>query len=329
MCLGFALVAGSTFALGSSAVVAAHVQEGKEWRELYETTGLSWAAIATVCPTDGVTPCNGSVGGKNLTGWTWATAPQTLALMDDYYAGLANLNPPAVGGISGFGASVGFLGDMRWTGYMSLTYFYSEWAYGWTASQGASGLPIGGGAEFSHALTGSTASGSFGIGEAADRADSYTGAFLFRVAGLDYTPPTVTPTVTGTIGNSGWYRSDVGVSWTVVDAQSPIDSTTGCGPSTLALDTASIDYTCSATSFGGTGTGTVAIKRDNTPPTVACIGPAPTFDLGQAATISGSVSDATSGSVNATVSATAYTGSAGAGSVYLVGSDRARPMRTL
>ena len=48
MCLGFALVAGSTFALGSSAVVAAPVQEGKEWRELYETTGLSWAAIATV-----------------------------------------------------------------------------------------------------------------------------------------------------------------------------------------------------------------------------------------------------------------------------------------
>ena len=43
-------------------------------------------------------------------------------------------------------------------------------------------------------------------------------------------PPTVTPKVTGTQGSNSWYRSDVGVSWTLADAQSAIVASTGCGP---------------------------------------------------------------------------------------------------
>jgi hypothetical protein len=35
---------------------------GMEWRQLYETTGLSWDQVAQICPRDGATPCSGSIG---------------------------------------------------------------------------------------------------------------------------------------------------------------------------------------------------------------------------------------------------------------------------
>jgi RTX calcium-binding nonapeptide repeat (4 copies) len=317
------LLAGTSFAFATPSAQAAPVQEGKEWRELYQTTGLSWAAIATVCPTDGATACNGSVGGYDLTGWTWATAPQVLALMDDYSPGLAALEPPQVSGIAGFFAGGAFLGAMRWTGYMSLTYSYSEWAYGWTASTDASGLPIGGGASYSHQGTGTTANGSLGVGAAPDRADSYTGAFLWRTAGLDYTPPTVTPTVTGTLGGGGWYRSNVNVSWTVTDPESTIVSTSGCATSVLVTDTAGNGYTCTATSagVGGPTTASVTVKRDTTPPVLACVGAAPVFSLGESATMSASVSDTMSGPSNSTTTQSVNTATAGSKTAVFVSYD--------
>lgn len=45
----------------------------------------------------------------------------------------------------------------------------------------------------------------------------------------DNTPPVITPTVSGTSGNNGWYTSDVGVSWAVTDGESVISSSSGCG----------------------------------------------------------------------------------------------------
>ena len=84
----------------------------------------------------------------------------------------------------------------------------------------------------------------------------------------DATPPVVTPTVTGTLGNNGWYTSDVTVSFTVEDNESAITSQTGCATTTLTSDDASVTYTCSATSTGGTGSASVIVKRDATAPSV-------------------------------------------------------------
>ena len=103
--------------LSTASSSAAPTVDGREWRELYETTGLSWSQVASVCPTDGETPCSGTVGGKNLTGWTWATADQVRDLMDDHAPGLATADPPMVSGIEGFWAAISFLGVMRWTTY--------------------------------------------------------------------------------------------------------------------------------------------------------------------------------------------------------------------
>ena len=213
---------------------------------------------------------------------------------------------------------------MRWTTYSSSTYSYSESTSGWTASKdAASGLPIGGFAAYSHQLAGSTANGSIGLGTAADAASPVRGVFLWRPAGGDYTAPVVTPTVTGTLGNNGWYRSNVSVSWTVTDAESPITSRVGCDPSTLSVDSGGTAFTCTATSAGGQGSGSVTVKRDATPPTISC-GAAPTFELGQSiATVSAVVTDSLSGPPSASISRLVSTAVAGAHSAVLTAADRA------
>ena len=80
-------------------------------------------------------------------------------------------------------------------------------------------------------------------------------------------PPVITPTVTGKMGNNGWYTSDVSVSWAVTDPNGTITSQTGCGASAITTDTSGLAITCTATSSGGTNTQTVTVKRDATPPT--------------------------------------------------------------
>jgi len=89
---------------------------------------------------------------------------------------------------------------------------------------------------------------------------------------IDRTPPTVQAQVVGTLGNNGWYRSDVHVSWSIGDA--PI-STTGCDASDLTTDTAGTTFSCTATSAGGTTSSSVTIKRDATPPVLGFGTPSP------------------------------------------------------
>ncbi len=84
---------------------------------------------------------------------------------------------------------------------------------------------------------------------------------------IDNTPPIITPTITGTLGNNGWYTSNVSVSWSVVDNESTIAMTSGCNTQTVTSDTAGVTFTCSATSTGGTDSKSVIIKVDKTVPT--------------------------------------------------------------
>jgi len=87
-----------------------------------------------------------------------------------------------------------------------------------------------------------------------------------RSVRVDATPPTITETITGTLGNADWYVSDVTVSWSVVDPDSAISSQTGCGTSSVTTDTAGTTFTCAATSAGGTSSRSVTIRRDTIPP---------------------------------------------------------------
>jgi hypothetical protein len=85
----------------------------------------------------------------------------------------------------------------------------------------------------------------------------------------DPTPPVVTPVYSPAFPSTGWYRGSVTLSWLVVDPESIILSTTGCGTQTFTTDTPGTPVTCSATSDGGTQNGTVKIKLDKTAPAVS------------------------------------------------------------
>jgi hypothetical protein len=91
---------------------------------------------------------------------------------------------------------------------------------------------------------------------------------------VDATPPTVSANVVGTAGTNGWYTSNVTVTWTVTDSDSPITQQTGCDARSVTTDTAGVTFTCTATSGGGPTTQLVTIKRDATAPVLQLFAPA-------------------------------------------------------
>lgn len=112
-------------------------------------------------------------------------------------------------------------------------------------------------------------------------------------------------------GSNGWYTGDVTVSWSVQEPESPGSlRVTGCTDVAVDADQLPTDYTCAASSAGGSADQqTVTIKRDGTAPAVA-------FDtvvdgtLGTNGWYTGDVTarftatDATSGPATATATAT-------------------------
>ena len=71
-------------------------------------------------------------------------------------------------------------------------------------------------------------------------------------------------------GSNGWYKSAVVLDWTVTEGDSPSTlEQTGCDDQNITADQVATDYSCSATSAGGTAaTETVNLKKDGTAPTV-------------------------------------------------------------
>jgi hypothetical protein len=84
----------------------------------------------------------------------------------------------------------------------------------------------------------------------------------------DPTPPVITPVIFGTLGAKGWYISNVTINWQVVDPESVILSSPGCGATTLATDTLGTKLTCTATSDGGESSVSKTFQIDKTPPAV-------------------------------------------------------------
>jgi trimeric autotransporter adhesin len=89
-------------------------------------------------------------------------------------------------------------------------------------------------------------------------------------ATLNPNPPIITPSVVGTLGNNGWYVSNVMVSWTVEENGAAISSQAGCTTQNITSDTRGVTFSCSATSAsGGSSSASVTIKRDTTAPIVS------------------------------------------------------------
>ena len=119
-------------------------------------------------------------------------------------------------------------------------------------------------------------------------------------AAADDTPPVVTPNVSGTLGNNGWYTSDVAISWTIVDEESTVFTTTGCEADLLTMDDTARTYTCSATSEGGTTIVSQTISRDTTAPVINYSGNQSTYQLGDEIRIFCEAFDPTSGIASTT-----------------------------
>ena len=90
-------------------------------------------------------------------------------------------------------------------------------------------------------------------------------AFVTVTLVTDTTPPVIAPVITGTLGNNGWYTSNVDVTWDVIDGESTITSP-ACTSATVSSDTPGQTFNCSATSAGGTASSSVTIKRDASAP---------------------------------------------------------------
>ena len=100
----------------------------------------------------------------------------------------------------------------------------------------------------------------------------------------DSTPPEVSPSVTGKLGVNGWYTGDVSVSWSVSDAVSGVDASSGCGATSLTSETGGTTLTCSATNGAGLTTQrSVTVKIDRSAPdTTITGGPSGTVTTGTA-----------------------------------------------
>ncbi|SDB79775.1 hypothetical protein GA0111570_10144 [Raineyella antarctica] len=106
----------------------------------------------------------------------------------------------------------------------------------------------------------------------------------------------IVSTVTGTMGNNGWYTSDVTVAWSFTDPKVAANVVEGtCENRTLSYDTIGETFTCVlTTSWGVALSKSVTIRRDATAPVLAVGRPDPIV-LHDSVTADTSASDATSG----------------------------------
>jgi hypothetical protein len=75
-------------------------------------------------------------------------------------------------------------------------------------------------------------------------------------------PPVITPTVTGTLGNDGWYTSPVTVTWA---SNQPTIASEGCGEQYVSVATTGTTFTCTLSGPGGVSSDSVTIKLDSPP----------------------------------------------------------------
>lgn len=106
--------------------------QGREWRQMPGTTNSTWDQIDAVCPNDGFTPCAGSVGGVDLTGYVWATRTQVLELLSEFLPDIAD--ELTLGGPAYTLPGLGFFGSFKPTFEFYTTFGGYNYLSGWTST---------------------------------------------------------------------------------------------------------------------------------------------------------------------------------------------------
>jgi Tol biopolymer transport system component len=119
---------------------------------------------------------------------------------------------------------------------------------------------------------------------------------------VDDTPPVVTSQLNGTLGQNGWYTSDVTVLWNYEDPETTVFLLQCDNPYVHMWDAASYPVLCHVMSEGGETTAQVEINRDTQPPVLA-LAPSEqeTFSQGQVVPIMHNCYDQTSGIASCTL----------------------------
>ena len=172
-------------AISGALLASVNDNNGKEWRQLTETVGLSWNQVGQACPQrDGISPCTGIAGGVDLTGWVWATDAQVTRLFS--YFEPAILTSPTVSGMAQFFTASNFFSSFRPTQSVALDYFAFQNAAGWTSSfdEPAS---LAGFARVGMGNTPVSINGEFSVGLRINpnEVDFARGVFLWRDTGLN------------------------------------------------------------------------------------------------------------------------------------------------
>jgi YVTN family beta-propeller protein/probable HAF family extracellular repeat protein len=151
--------------------------------------------------------------------------------------------------------------------------------------------PVANGSAIDTATTGAK-SFTVNAGDLAGNTRSTTNAYTVVTP-----PPSIQPVLSGTLGDNGWYRSTVSLSWQVTSPYSATTSTSGCKSVSANKDTTGTTYTCSATNAGGTASKSVTVKRDATVPAITITTPKnrASYTRGSIVTASYACSDATAG----------------------------------
>ena len=245
---------------------AAFPQDGKRWRQVQDTTGVTAAQVAAVCPPDGASRCAGALrrldlghrrAGDRADGPLRAGDPdrrpaERLRRAGHLFTAMNFLDRHAPDvlllGLPDDDRVRERLDRRRQRRRAPATSTRSS-----TAASGSARRPT----------SPRTAAARGSGGPATD----------------DITAPVVRAVVNGTLGTQDWYRSDVSVSWEVSDPDSAVSF--DCPPATVTADTAGTTFTCSATSGGGTTTVSTTVKRDTVAPVITCGTPAPAFTPNQ------------------------------------------------
>ncbi len=127
----------SFLALGAAALAPAQVTHvdahGREWREVFGTTGQSWNAVAAVLPADGVTPASGALSGMDVTGFVWARQADVRAMFAEFEPAL--LTSPSVSGSQYVLSALGFFSAFRPTFEFYTTFGGYNYILGWTSDR--------------------------------------------------------------------------------------------------------------------------------------------------------------------------------------------------
>ncbi len=161
---------------------------GKEWRQLTQTSGLTWSQVAQICPQDGVTPCSGKIGTINFTDWVWANSTQVRELLSYFAPDI--LTNATVAGPNYVTTATQFQNLFQLTQHITGTVNYQFFNFRFvggvtaTASFAANGtpLPVGGAVTIAEEMFGPTA--SFSLDAITPGETTVRGVFLWRPTGL-------------------------------------------------------------------------------------------------------------------------------------------------